>query len=130
MLKRKGRRNPYQSARNKFGVVPKELRTYEDQLFASKGEMIRFLSLKNLERGGAIRNLRRQVKFELILPDGTPIMAGKKIAVFTPDFTYEELRGQKWVEVIEDFKGTVTGEAKLRMAVFTAIYKKAVTITH
>lgn len=113
----------------KFGVAPKEDRTHEGQLFASKREMQRWLELQHLQRAGLIRALRRQVRYDLILPDGTPIKVGKRTAVFTPDFVYEELKDGRWAEVVEDLKGRVTNEAKFRIAVFSAIYKKEVAIT-
>lgn len=113
----------------KFGVSPKADRTYDGQLFASKREMQRWIELQHLQRAGLIRGLRRQVRYDLILPDGTPIKVGKRTAVFTPDFVYEELKAGQWAEVIEDLKGRMTNEAKFRIAVFSAIYQKEVAIT-
>ena len=110
--------------------------------FDSKGEMKRWHDLQLLQLAKKIRNLRRQVKFELVLPDGTPIVGKSgRTLVYTADFVYEEgviipnipdyehTRSYEWREVVEDFKGYASKEAQLRIAVFQAIYKKTVRIT-
>lgn len=110
-------------------------------VFDSKGELARWKKLQLWQMAGEIRNLRRQVKFDLILPDGTPILTktGKTMS-YTADFVYErlsELRDPcagddglpRWQEVIEDYKGFIGRVEELRIAVFEAIYNKKVTLT-
>jgi len=86
--------------------------------------MLRFIQLEQLERTGEITELRRQVAYPLVLPNGVPIMVGKRKARYTPDFTYVENKRH----VIEDVKGCMTEAAKLRIGVFEAIYGVKVSI--
>lgn len=98
--------------------------------FDSRGEAKRWVELQLLERAGEIRNLRRQVVFPLVI-DGEPVLIrsegfpGGRAAKITLDFGYIENEA----EVTEDFKGFFTPEAKLRIAVFEAIYKTRVRIS-
>ena len=68
----------------------------EDGWFDSQRELKRWGELKLLERAGQIKNLRRQVPYELI-----PKMPGSRATFFVADFVYEE-NGQN---VVEDSKG-------------------------
>lgn len=67
-------------------------------IFDSKREAARYDQLLLLERAGRIRNLRRQVKYELRVN-------GVLIATYRADFVYEELERDAWTEVVEDSKG-------------------------
>ena len=49
--------------RNKYGVAPKDARTYDGVTFASKREMEVYIELSMLARAGAISCLERQPKF-------------------------------------------------------------------
>lgn len=71
----------------------------EDGWFDSQRELKRWGELKLLERAGNIKNLRRQVPFELI-----PKRGRLRRIVFIADFVYEE-NGK---EVVEDSKGVRT----------------------
>ncbi len=108
----------------KYGVAPKAARTLDGVVFASKAEMLRWSQLKLLEHAGEITELRRQVAYPLVLPNGVPIIVGKRNARYTPDFIYVENKRH----VIEDVKGLMTEAAKLRIAVFEAIYGVKVSI--
>lgn len=66
--------------------------------FDSKGEASRWCELQLLERGGAIKDLARQVRFSLKGPNG------KHICFYIPDFVYTENRRR----VVEDFKSKAT----------------------
>lgn len=75
--------------------------------FDSKREAQRFLELRLMERGGIVRNIRRQVPYELVPvqrdADGRIIECGVK---YVADFVYEKLEtGGTWREIVEDTKG-------------------------
>ena len=75
--------------------------------FDSARESERWCELKNLERMGRIRNLRRQVPYQLIPSfdlNGKHYVGIKYFA----DFVYERLDDGAWKEVIEDSKGDRT----------------------
>lgn len=83
-----------------------------------------------LERGGIIADLKCQVKFPLILPNGVPVLtpSGKQTASYTADFTYTvNATGEA---VVEDYKGTDDDVKQLRRAVVEAIYGFKIKITH
>lgn len=96
--------------------------TYQGEEFDSKRECYRYIDLKFLESCGAISNLRRQVKYELIPTQrekstkvykkgrkkGQPI-PGKvveKAVNYVADFVYIDNYDGK--EVVEDAKGMRT----------------------
>lgn len=94
---------------NKYKVAPKEERTLDGILFASKGEMERYAELKLLERAGEIEDLELQPSFDIDL-------RGKFICKYVADFRYKE-KGQI---VVEDFKGMETPEFKLKWKLIKA----------
>lgn len=59
-----------------------------------------------LERAGAIQNLRRQVKYELIPSQRIAGKVVERACTYTADFVYQE-NGQ---DVVEDTKGFKTPE--------------------
>lgn len=104
---------------NKYGNKKVE---YLGEVFDSKRELYRYMDLKLLESCGAISNLRRQVKYELIpvqrekstkvykkgRKKGQPI-EGKiieKAVTYIADFVYRDTTTGK--EVVEDAKGMRT----------------------
>lgn len=111
--------------KEKYNRSPKDARTIAGVTFDSKAEMKRWLVLSDLLEKGEIKNLQRQIKYPLILPDGTPIKIGNRQSSYIADFVYDE-NGQ---QVIEDVKGFFTPAAKIKIAVFEAIYKVKVRIT-
>lgn len=70
----------------------------QGEKFDSKREAARYLALQLLETAGSIRNLQRQVKYELRVN-------GILIATYKADFVYEEKLWDGWVQVVEDSKG-------------------------
>ena len=75
-------------------------------LFDSKGEASRYGELLILERMGEIKDLKRQVTFELAPAVKFASEARKKPALrFVADFTY---RDKDNLLVVEDFKSPVT----------------------
>lgn len=117
--------------------APKIARTSPDGIvFDSKGEMQRWAELRQFQLGGLVRNLRRQVEYPLVLPDGEPVKTPTgRTAVYTADFVYERVacvgatNVERWHEVVEDYKGFVDPVSALRIAVFEAVYRKKVTVT-
>jgi len=88
------------SFRSKYGA--KKVFTEEGE-FDSQGEYKRWRELKLLEKAGVIKNLQRQVTYELLPKQeykGKTIRSVKYVA----DFVYE----QDGEEVVEDFKGVRT----------------------
>ena len=91
--------------RNKFGAI----RTIVHGIkFHSKAEAKRYEELFCLRTAGVIRDLKLQVKYPLHAPN----MA--VVCHYVADFVYEELIGDKWVEVVEDVKGKLTDIYKLK----------------
>lgn len=113
------------------GRKPPELRTHPKtgEVFDSANELQRYLVLEVLQAAGRIRDLKRQVRFPLVLPDGTPIKIGNRSCVWTADFAYLAPEGDAWVRVIEEYKGFDDPTARLRRAVAEAIYKFSVKVT-
>lgn len=69
--------------------------------FDSTGEFKRWCDLKMLERGLFIKNLRRQVNFDLEIN-------GIHICQYRADYAYDERIITDWVPVVEDFKSPAT----------------------
>lgn len=80
--------------------------------FDSLGESRRWSDLQQEQHAGVIRNLRRQVRYKLVVN-------GQQIADYVADFVYQDTRG---IEVVEDFKGVRTPEYKLKSRLMTALY--------
>lgn len=114
---------------NKFRA---EAQVVEGIRFASKREAARFVELKMLEREGVISGLKVQPVYPLqnevvcIRYPTSKRNAKGRVARYTADFEYFE-EGE-WVT--EDVKSepTLTEAARLRMAVFTALYGRQVRI--
>lgn len=82
--------------------------TVDGQIFDSKKEAKRYKELRLLEKAGAIKDLRTQVKFKLI-PAQRDEATGKVIereCSYKADFVYEE----DGKTVVEDVKGFRTKE--------------------
>lgn len=84
--------------------------TVDGQTFDSVKEYGRFRELSLLERAGAITELQRQVKFELIPSQRIGGKVVERACGYVADFTYME-NGKK---VVEDVKGYKTPEYKLK----------------
>lgn len=88
-------------------------------VYDSRAEARRGAELALLERAGEIRNLRRQVPYELVPAQREPdtigalgaVHAGRvieKAVGYVADFVYEERIADGWREVVEDVKGFKT----------------------
>lgn len=76
--------------------------------FDSQREANRWCELSLLLRAGAIRNLRRQVGFELIPAQRIDGKLVERACRYVADFTYEQRSGDTWEKVVEDAKGCRT----------------------
>ena len=83
----------------------RKLTAPDGQKFDSVKEYHRWGCLRLLERAGAISNLKRQVKYELI-----PKQLGERACNYIADFTYME-NGEL---VVEDVKGIKTDAYKIK----------------
>ena len=86
--------------------------------FDSRKEAQRYAELKLLERSGAIHNLQRQVRYELIpaqKKDGKTI---ERACHYIADFVYEE-NGKT---VVEDVKGYRTKEYVLKRKLMLQVH--------
>lgn len=97
---------------NKYGAV----RTVVDGLkFDSTGEAERWGELRQMERAGAITDLRRQVAYDLHAP------GGKVVGKIVLDYVYTE----GGAIIYEDYKGgraTMTAVWKLKRRLFESEY--------
>ena len=89
--------------KNKYGA--RKLTAPDGQVFDSVKEYRRWGCLRLLERAGEIKDLKRQVKFELI-----PKQDGERACYYIADFTYME-NGEL---VVEDCKGFKTDVYKIK----------------
>jgi Protein of unknown function (DUF1064) len=103
------------AALHKFGA---EATVTHGILFASKREARRWGDLLLLERGGVIRDLRRQVKIALLGRDGPILTPTGRQAHYVADFCYTEVKSGAYV--VEDSKGFQTPEYKLKRAILAA----------
>ena len=87
--------------------------------FDSKKEAKRYAELKLLERGGAIKDLRRQVRYELI-PSFDVDGKHYRPTCYIADFTYVDAKTGK--EVVEDVKGVRTDTYRLKAKMFAWRY--------
>ena len=87
--------------------------------FDSKKEAVRYCELTLLERAGVIKDLKLQVKFELI-----PKQKGERACDYIADFTYfEEDQNGEWQYIVEDCKGVRTDVYKIKRKLMLYVHK-------
>lgn len=86
----------------------------DGELFDSKGEADRFSQLKLLERAKVVSCVSRQPRFIMSVN-------GREVCELRADFAYYENGRQ----VIEDFKGMMTTEFRLKLKLFKALHPDA-----
>lgn len=86
--------------------------------FDSKGEYQRSLELDILEKAGLVKDIKRQVKFDLYGKNGT------KVCFYKADFVYYDV--EKQIKVIEDFKGLVMPLFRLKWKLLEDNYKEEI----
>ena len=74
-------------------------------VFDSKKEAQRFMELELLVKNGAISNLQRQVKFELIPSQKIDGKVAERACSYVADFVYLDKEGNT---IVEDTKGVKT----------------------
>ena len=84
--------------------------TRDGETFDSVKEYRRFCELRLLERAGAVTDIRRQVKFEMIPAQRIDGKVVERACGYVADFVYME-NGQ---QVVEDTKGMRTQEYRLK----------------
>jgi hypothetical protein len=110
----------------KYPIIPKKTRRPNKYFakktlafglkFDSKWESERWGQLKAMEKAGVVTQLERQIKYELSIND-------VKICNYIADFRYllEEENGLSKL-VVEDAKGILTPEFKLKQKMMKAIH--------
>jgi hypothetical protein len=87
-------------------------------VFDSKKEAQRYAELKLLERSGAIHNLQRQVRYELIPAQKKDGKTVERACHYIADFVYTE-NGKT---VVEDVKGFRTKEYVLKRKLMLQVH--------
>lgn len=98
--------------------------TVDGVTFDSRREADRYLVLKGLEEAGAIGNLRRQVRYELV-PGFDVDGRHYRPVYYVADFVYVE----DGKEVVEDVKGMRTDVYKLKSKLFARRYGMSIKET-
>lgn len=101
-------------ARSKYHAKKVEL---DGMVFDSMKEAARWRELVLEQRAGAIKDLRRQVKYELI-PAHKGVVRSERACAYIADFTY--YRGGEFI--VEDVKGVRTEVYKIKRKLMAAKY--------
>lgn len=90
---------------------------------ASAAEAERYRQLMRMDMAGMIDNLRTQVSFDLVVNN-------QRITRYRADFCYDVIdeRGQVVRSIIEDVKGMMTPEFKLKQKLFNALQPVPLTV--
>jgi Fe-S cluster assembly ATPase SufC len=83
--------------------------------FDSKRESSRYLELKVAENAGAIRGLKLQYVYPIVID-------GVRVCDYVADFVYEERNGNAWTRVTEDAKGMRTEVYRLKKKLMRAVH--------
>lgn len=109
------------NGRNKY----KARKTVIDGItFDSRREADRYIVLKSMEEDGAIENLRRQIRYELV-PAFDVDGKHYRPVYYVADFTYRE----DGKEVVEDVKGMRTDVYRLKSKLFAKRYGMSIKET-
>lgn len=109
------------NGRSKYRAVKT---TVDGITFDSRREANRYLILKSMEEEGAIEDLRRQVRYELI-PAFDVNGRHYRPVYYVADFVYRE-NGR---EVVEDVKGMRTDVYRLKSKLFARRYGMSIKET-
>lgn len=97
--------------RQKYGNAITE---YRGRKYHSRKEARRAAQLDLLEAAGRVRNIRRQVKYQLKIGE-------QVICSYIADFCYESYDHGSWTPVVEDVKGVRTREYLLKKRLVKAL---------
>ena len=104
----------YRYKRNKYGA---RKTTVDGITFDSKWEAQRWGELQAMERGGLVRDLERQVKYDIVVN-------GEKICRYIADFRYKIVEDDGTTkEVVEDAKGFETADFKIKKKLMKAVHQ-------
>ena len=104
----------YRYKRNKYGA---KKTTVDGITFDSKWEAQRWGELQAMERGGLVRDLERQVKYDIVVN-------GEKICRYIADFRYKLVDDDgSTKEVVEDAKGFETADFKIKKKLMKAVHQ-------
>ena len=96
---------------NKYGAKKTQFMGYT---FDSRWEAERWGQLTAMERAGAIRDLDRQIKYDIIVND-------QKICMYIADFRYTQVEEDgSETKIVEDAKGVETADFKLKKKLMKA----------
>lgn len=98
--------------------------TVDGVTFDSRREADRYIELKGMEEDGLIRDLRRQVRYELV-PAFDVDGRHYRPVFYVADFVYT----QDGVEVVEDVKGMRTDVYRLKSKLFSRRYGRNIKET-
>lgn len=112
---------------HKYGAKP--MTTADGVWHPSSGQGRRWAVLQQAQYAGLIKNLQREVAFDLVVN-------GVKVCRYVADHTFtlsgvlaqEAQAAGKRLDVVEDFKGTVTDVARIKMKLFAAVMGYEVTV--
>jgi hypothetical protein len=98
--------------RSKYKNVP----TVVDGIrFASKAEAKRDGELQKLERGGHVKDIKRQPRYPLVVN-------GVNVCTYVGDWEYFSWEGGQFHRVVEDRKGVLTAAFKIKWKLARALY--------
>jgi len=112
------RKLPCKKKRQKYNNRKVE---YRGEVFDSQKELNRWLELKILERFGEVKDIRRQVVFELV-----PKSPGQRAVKYIADFVYsgkisiEQFEEPIYIKFVEDCKGYKTPMYRLKKKLMKA----------
>lgn len=98
--------------RSKYGTAEPSMRTMDGILFDSRAEMTRYVHLRMLERAGKIRDLERQVPYQLTTAFSHPAHGKIRAIVYRADFRYLETATNR--VIVEDVKGAITDVYRIK----------------
>tara|TARA_R100001015_G_C4577435_1_gene134486 strand:+ start:506 stop:859 length:354 start_codon:yes stop_codon:yes gene_type:complete len=102
----------YKRKSNKFGARKTKFMGYT---FDSMWEAERWGELSAMQRAGVVKDLERQVRYNLVIND-------QKICAYVADFQYKLIDENGFEkEIVEDAKGVETAEFKLKKKMMKAI---------
>lgn len=97
---------------NKYRTAPKAARTMDGIVFDSKAEMVRYCSLRIMERAGLIADLELQPQFVLLEGFRHPEHGRMSAIRYRADFRYREAKTGKII--VEDVKGARTDVYRIK----------------
>ena len=105
---------------NKYNAKKTEFMGYK---FDSKWEAERYGQLASMQMAGVIKDLQRQIKYDIIVND-------QKICRYIADFVYTLVNedGSK-EEIVEDAKGVQTTDFVIKKKLMKAIYNINIKIS-